>query len=176
MIYFASYLEPQNHHGQLISISRSVPKGISVAGHLDFFKPSKQLLEWWNSSPKDNHAWLDYTTQFWSQITKRRDPILAWISSLGQRPDRDLTLCCWEKAGVHCHRNLVAKLLRKHCPHLMGGCDVPQFQVDNEVSWDWAYGYLSPFSPFKIYRIEGDRAYLYWLSFPVKLAELRKTL
>lgn len=37
MIYTASYFQPENHHGKLISISRSEPKGFKVDGKLGLF-------------------------------------------------------------------------------------------------------------------------------------------
>lgn len=175
MIYTASYFAPQHHHGELISISNSIPKGISVSESLGFFKPSRELLGWWKESRKDEAAWAEYTSRFWALLAERKETILNWIDSLGSRPDRDITLCCWEAEGEYCHRNLVARLLRKHKPDFFGGCDMPQLEIGDNVNWIWHYSYLSVFQPFKIRAIVGDRAYLDWLSFPVKLSELRST-
>lgn len=174
MLYCASYHEPQNHHGELISISRSVPKGIKVTRHLDFFKPTQDLLQWWKTTSQDESAWSEYTSRFWSILSDRKTQILDWIHGLGRKPTHDMTLLCWEKAGTYCHRNLVARLLQKHSPEWFGGCDVPRFQVGDHVMWLKAYGYLTFLEPFEIRAIEGDHAYLHWISSSVKLAELRK--
>ncbi len=174
MLYCASYNQPENHHGRLISISCTIPKGIEVAGHLDFFKPTEDLLKWWKTSPQDDKAWAEYTSQFWATLADRKAQILEWVHALEKKPSQDITLLCWEKAGDRCHRNLVARLLQKHCPESFGGCDVPRFQVGDKVTWTWAYSYLTFLNPFEIRAIEGDRAYFEWMYSPVKLAELRK--
>lgn len=175
MLYCASYHQPENQHGQLISISLSTPPGVTVAGCLDIFKPSPDLLKWWKTSAKNDAAWTEYTSWFWALLAERKDSILSWIHSLGRRPEQDMTLLCWEKAGTYCHRNLVARLLQKHCPDLFGGCDVPQFQIGDCVKWTWAYGHLTFLEPYEIRAIEGSIAYLNWIATPVKLAELKKT-
>lgn len=174
MLYCASYFQSENHHGELIAISRSIPKGVEVAGHLDFFKPTQELLNWWKTTSQDESVWSEYTSRFWAILSDRKTQILDWVHALGRKPTQDMTLLCWEKAGALCHRNLVARLLQKHCPEWFGGCDVPRFQVGDRVTWTNAYSYLMFLEPFEIRAIEDDRAYLCWISSPVKLAELRK--
>lgn len=174
MLYCASYKEPLNHHGQLVSISRSVPRGVEVAEHLDCFKPSKELLTWWQSTAKDSRAWAEYTSRFWALLAERKTQILDWIAALGRKPTNDMTLLCWERAGQLCHRNLVARLLQKHCISWFGGCDVPQFKVGDRVAWEYAPTHLTFLEPFEIRQIEGDRVWFLWMETPVKLAEVRK--
>jgi ASCH domain len=114
-IYTASYFQPQNHHGAIVSISRSHPKHIQVSDRLPFFAPSQSLL-----SDKPNPA--EYTNRFREEIRDRMPQIRVWLESL--TPDQTLTLCCWEPAGQFCHRNLVAALIEHYRPDCFGGCDV----------------------------------------------------
>ncbi|MDV3002631.1 MAG: hypothetical protein N5P05_004286 (plasmid) [Chroococcopsis gigantea SAG 12.99] len=137
MIYSASYFESQRHHGQLISISRSIPKGFRVNGTLNFFVPSADLLKDWKEKLIDEEA---YTARYREQIKANFKIIKGWLSEL--KPEKDATLLCWERSGAEetiktleetgrwqktqpfCHRNLVIKLVQKYRPDCYGGTDV----------------------------------------------------
>jgi uncharacterized protein YeaO (DUF488 family) len=137
MIYTASYFEPNRHHGQRISISRSVPKGFKVNGRLDFFVPSAQLLREWKEKRIDKEK---YTESYRAQIKANFKEIKAWLSTLD--PTKDMTLLCWEKSGIDetlkqwqetgvwqeekpfCHRNLAIRMVQKYRNDCYGGTDV----------------------------------------------------
>jgi hypothetical protein len=127
MIYSASYFESPRHHGQLLSISRSVPDGFRVDGTLDFFVPSADLLKAWKKKLIDEDG---YTARYREQIKANFNPIKAWLSEL--KPQKDATLMCWERSGAEerisprpfCHRNLVMKIVQKYRPDCYGGSDV----------------------------------------------------
>ena len=121
MIYLGSYFEPKNHHGQLISISRSKPKGFKVDGDLDFFKPTKALLDEYKGG---DLSWSKYT-QIYKETTIQPhfNFIKDWIKRLNK--EEDITLLCWEKARENCHRNLVGTLCNYLRPDVVGGADTP---------------------------------------------------
>lgn len=118
-IYTASYFEPGNHHGQLIAISHTIPKGFKLEKQLKFLVPNPDLLGDWQQGlmTKD-----EYVQRYRAQITASWREVKQWLDSL--RPKLDMTLLCWEKQGEFCHRNLVAKLIQKHRPDVWGGRDV----------------------------------------------------
>lgn len=124
MLYTASYLESTHHHGLLLSISRSVPKGYKTDGKLDFLIPSAELLVEWKAS-RLNEA--EYTQRYREQIKESWQEVKAWLDNLHSKPDQ--TLLCWEPKGKFCHRNLVAKLVKKYRPDCFGGCDVIRVEM-----------------------------------------------
>lgn len=128
MLYTASYFEPQNHHGELISISRSRPKNFQNIPTLEFFAPSQDLLNFWKDRSKTaateelGKYWEEYQSGFLDLLCDRVDTIDRWLSALNST--RDYTLLCWEKAGDFCHRNDVGELLAARYTKLWGGFDV----------------------------------------------------
>lgn len=129
MIYTASWFEPQNHHGALVSISRSNPRHVSAdTPKLEFFCPSAELLRRWKFGMTEE----TYINVFREEIKSNWSVILQWLEGLN--PDIDQTLCCWESSykgnaievpiKYFCHRNLVAKIVEKRRPDCFGGCDV----------------------------------------------------
>lgn len=163
MLYTASYFEPQNHHGKLISISRSRPKNFTQLPTLDFFTPSQDLLNFWkdrskSAAPVDAVSrseelvgyWSEYQQGFLDLLNDRFEQVEEWLTSLNQNDH--YTLLCWEKAGDYCHRNDVGELIAARQKELWGGFDVtltPQerawFQTEFETSnadgtrsrWRW---------------------------------------
>ena len=115
-IYSASYFEPENHHGLLVSISRSHPRSFKVDSQLPFLAPSQSLLEDWKHHQLTE---TEYTERYRQELQQSWSQILPWLVSL--TPEGDCTLLCWEKAGEFCHRNLAMKLIRKHRPDCYGG-------------------------------------------------------
>jgi hypothetical protein len=142
MIYTASYFETNRHHGQLISISRSIPKWFRVDGRLEFFIPSADLLRDWKGKRIDE---AEYTNRYREQIKANLKLIKAWLERLD--PKEDQTLLCWEKSGINetlkrwqqmgkwqqerpfCHRNLAIKLVEKYRPDCYGGQDVINYPM-----------------------------------------------
>jgi uncharacterized protein YeaO (DUF488 family) len=118
-IYTASYFEPEFHHGKLISISRSQPKGFRVAGNLPFLAPSVKLLEAWKQQKVDEAG---YVQRYREQIAASWITVKGWLDAL--KPAEDSTLLCWERQGEFCHRNLVAHFVQKHRPDCYGGRDI----------------------------------------------------
>lgn len=124
MLYTASYFEPEHHHGKLISISRSIPKGFKVDGFLDFLAPNTQLLKDWKDQSIDEAA---YCQRYRLQLKESWQQVLSWLDSLNT--SKTTTLLCYEPKGAFCHRNLIALLVRKHRPDVFGGCDVTRVEI-----------------------------------------------
>lgn len=119
MIYTASYFQPENHHDQVISISLSEPKNIRYDGKLRMFAPDRALLNDYKAGKIDQAGYIE---RYREQLRKVWPNIKAWLDQLD--PEEDLTLCCWEKAGDFCHRNLVIKFVEKYRPDCLGGTDI----------------------------------------------------
>lgn len=119
MLYTASFLEPAHHHGLLLSICGSIPRGFRVDGSLQFLTPSTDMLADWEALKIDESA---YTERYRMQIRNNWREVKAWLDSLD--PKQHVTLLCWEKKGEFCHRNLIAKLVQKYRPECFGGCDL----------------------------------------------------
>jgi len=123
MIYTASFFQTENHHGKLVPISRTVPKGFSTKDSLSFFIPSSNLLKDWKAKTitKD-----EYITRFREEIRIVFPEIKQWLKSL--KPTENLTLLCWEKTtdkNYFCHRDLIIKFIERDRPDCFGGCDIP---------------------------------------------------
>ncbi len=127
-IYTASYFCPQHHHGTLIAISRSVPKGFVVEQRLPMFAPSKALLEDWKAGGLDE---VQYTDRFREELRPRLGLIRDWLNAV--QSGEAMTLLCWERPGEFCHRNLILKLIRKFRPECWGGADVPAVVSDRPI-------------------------------------------
>lgn len=118
--YFASYFQPENHHGVIVSISRSEPKQFIRVPKCVSLVPSQQLLSDW----KQGMSEAEYVDRYREEVRSNWANILFWLRvKAGQ--EEDLTLCCWEKSGEFCHRNLAAKIVERHFPANYGGCDIP---------------------------------------------------
>jgi len=131
MIFTASYFCPQNHHGKLISISRSNPKQFTRIPKLQFFSPSKDLLAWWKKSAQTDTDWENYQDRFFAQIDNDWVRISHWLDK--DHSTGDITLLCWEKPGEYCHRNDVGDIIAARLPEFFGGKDVPHSFIEKQV-------------------------------------------
>jgi len=125
MLYTASYRQKENHWGELISISRAVPRNFKVNGSIPFLAPSQALLDLWKRT-KNEHQYTDrYREELrrhWGGSIESDSAISNWLRGLS--PKIDQTLLCWEPAGEFCHRNLVIQFVKKYRPDCYGGQDV----------------------------------------------------
>lgn len=119
MIYTASYFESLCHHGRLISISRTIPKGFRVDGTLPIFVPAREILRAWKTGEIDEEGYKD---RYRAQLQSVWPEVKAWVRSLDFR--ENATLLCWERAGEFCHRNLVGAVVEHLRPDVFGGRDV----------------------------------------------------
>jgi hypothetical protein len=123
MLYTASWKKGKDYiHGQAYSISLKAPRNLDFPiEHLDFFKPTQGLLDFWYQSDKSEQAWQEYESRYWKLILapERKNPIMSWLNSLP--PQKDCTLCCFEVSNRYCHRRLVELIIRKYRPELWVG-------------------------------------------------------
>lgn len=124
-IFFASYFEPQNHHGSKVSISRTAPKGFKVDSKLPIFAPNPALLRDWK---KQKVSEAEYTQRYRTHLEQNWPKVASWLDGLSSNDT--LTLLCWEQEGEFCHRNLVARVVEKFRFDCFGGCDVPRTELD----------------------------------------------
>jgi len=126
MLYTASYRETKNHHGELISISRSVPRNFTLNGSIPFLAPSQALLDFWKRTKNEQEYTDRYREELrrhWGGSMDSDSAISNWLRGLS--PKIDQTLLCWEPAGGFCHRNLAIQFVKKYRPDCYGGQDVP---------------------------------------------------
>ena len=62
------------------------------------------------------HNWEAYTDYYREYLRENWQRVKAWLQSLNDA--EDVYLCCWERTPDHCHRSLVAKMIRLHRPDL----------------------------------------------------------
>lgn len=119
MLYTASYLEPDCHHGQLISISRSTPRGFHIDAELPLFAPSAKLLQLWKTKKINEEG---YRQIYREEIRAKWALVKGWVADVDK--DVTATLLCWERTGEFCHRNFVAAIIESQRPEIFGGRDV----------------------------------------------------
>ena len=123
-VYTASYFETNNHHGKLISISRTIPSDFKgVKQTLDFLAPSSSLLQAWKKK-QDETAYIDRYRQ---ECRINLEKIKSYIAKL--KSEEDETWLCWERAGSFCHRELAIKFVQLYRPDCYGGCNVRRSDV-----------------------------------------------
>lgn len=118
--FTASFFQPENHHGEIVSISRSNPPQFQNVIRCVSLAPSQDLLDYWKNGISEQ----EYTEHYRKQVGFNWDDIMFWLRVKAGQED-DLTLCSDELAGEFGHRNLVAKIIERHFPENYGGCDVP---------------------------------------------------
>lgn len=125
MIYTASYFQQENHHGELVSISLTTPRGFRVESKMPFLAPPQSLLNDWKKGMTEEayiQAYRQHCRNFFNG-PESNTAIANWLRGLS--PSIDQTLLCWERAGDFCHRNLAIKFVQKYRPDCYGGMDIP---------------------------------------------------
>jgi hypothetical protein len=134
-IYTASYFNTDHHHGRLVSISCSEPKGVIVHRKLDFLVPPADLHKDWENwkrsyqvksqkqkFPAKKHI-EEYQERYNLHIQNNWQALADYLNSYN--PFEVETWQCWEREGEFCHRNLALAVVQESWPHLYGGSDVP---------------------------------------------------
>lgn len=98
--------------GPVYSIANSYPRNVrGVTGKLFFFVPSWSAV----AQYKKDHDEEAFIEAYREHVKAHGGEIKKWLNTL--TPGAELYLCCWEREGF-CHRQLVAKLIRKLRPDL----------------------------------------------------------
>lgn len=63
-------------------------------------------------------GWSDkrYETVYRALLRSRWPDVRTWLDTL--RPEEDVTLLCYCRPGVYCHRHLIARMLARHRPDI----------------------------------------------------------
>jgi hypothetical protein len=122
MIYFTAFSKWEFQFGELQSIAKYPPKSHSDVKTIELFVPNWRAVQKYKNSPKSKADWEDYVEAYRKTCRSRWNAIKHWLDNLD--PETDVTLCCWERSPVRCHRSLVAKIVETYRPDCYGGLDV----------------------------------------------------
>lgn len=75
--------------------------------------PSNLLLDEYH---KKKIAWSDFENKFKKEVVKKQDKYLRILAEIASK--YDVTILCWEKKPLMCHRRLVAEECKKINPKL----------------------------------------------------------
>jgi len=101
-VYTASHFHPKHHKAAVFSISRTQPFNLPELKPL--FPPAELLHDY-----KHNKIdWQQYQPIYLKHLQDNQEEIIRIIKSL----NNDITLCCWEKSPIQCHRSLAAKFIQ----------------------------------------------------------------
>lgn len=116
MIHIRSFfdLPPEaGRKGKAFSIANSTPNRVKVGGTIECLVPPWSLVRDFKAQKID---WEGYTDTYREYLRENWQRVKAWLQSLDNA--EDVYLCCWERTPDHCHRSLVAKMIRLHRPDL----------------------------------------------------------
>ena len=92
----------------LVSISLSPPKWYKGKTYTAL-APNWDTIDAWKKSSKTEEDWKNYKRDYYKTKLSKLDPKKVY-EDLGE----DAILLCFEKAGEHCHRILVAEWLSEN--------------------------------------------------------------
>ena len=119
MMYTASFYEPQNWVGKLYRVSRQHPRGFKTQWEtLSFFYPPLVLLKGYRAGNLTFEE-FGFAYEQYLEIKYRTSTIPSWLNQLPSVGD--FTFLCFEKAGLPCHRWVLASWILKKMPDLQEG-------------------------------------------------------
>ena len=119
MMYTASFYEPQNWIGKLYRVSRQHPRGFKTQWEtLSFFYPPLDLLKGYRAG---NLTFEEFGSAYeqYLEIKYRTSTVPNWLNQLPAVGD--FTFLCFEKAGLPCHRWVLACWILEKMPDLQRG-------------------------------------------------------
>lgn len=119
MMYTASFYEPHNWVGKLYRVSRQHPRGFKTQWEtLSFFYPPLDLLKGYRAG---NLTFEEFGSAYeqYLEIKYRTSTVPSWLNQLPAVGD--FTFLCFEKAGLPCHRWVLARWILEKMPDLQGG-------------------------------------------------------
>jgi len=109
-----SIYEPQEESdGTRVLITRFYPRGVKKDRFDRWVRelsPSSELLHAYKSGVK---SWETFAAEFKTQLDANPLSMLAIRSLREESRKGNVTLLCYEKAGIPCHRYIVAELAKK---------------------------------------------------------------
>ena len=119
MMYTASFYEPLNWVGKLYRVSRQHPRGFKTQWEtLSFFYPPLDLLKAYRAG---NLTFEEFGSEYeqYLEIKYRTSIVPSWLNQLPAVGD--FTFLCIEKAGLPCHRSVLARWILEKRPDVHGG-------------------------------------------------------
>lgn len=105
-------IEPTD--GTRILVMRKWPQGIGwekdkIDMRLKELGPGKELLDDYNNK---RISFPVYTKRYFEEMKLQKDKIMELVE-LSRK--KTITLLCWEKSDVECHRRLLKELIEDYC-------------------------------------------------------------
>lgn len=91
-----------------VSIAQWPPRGYAGA-KFPRLAPPAALLREWKAGGMSERDYADWFAREILDTMPERDAVIRRLSDFGDR----IALCCYEKSGSFCHRNLVAERFRE---------------------------------------------------------------
>lgn len=110
MIVICSINDRQYHVG---TVYATTMQPIGSLPLIECLRPT-QALVYGVKYQRQTDEW--YTSGYRRLLATRWPAVSAWLASLS--PDTHLTLTCFCRRGVFCHRSLIARMLAKHRPDI----------------------------------------------------------
>jgi len=106
--------EPED--GVRVLVTRYYPRGVKKDRFDEWLRPlspSRELLSSYRSGKKN---WGQFRESFLSELKANPDAIkeIRRLAALSQ--DGDVTLLCYERAGLPCHRHILHDILSRRIP------------------------------------------------------------
>jgi uncharacterized protein YeaO (DUF488 family) len=117
-----SIYEPREESdGVRVLVTRFYPRGVKRERFDRWTRelsPSRELLRAYRAREK---SWEEFRSEFVAEL-RANPPSMAAISALRTESRKgDVTLLCYERPGLPCHRYVVAEMVRKQRPdHRIG--------------------------------------------------------
>ena len=94
----------------VISITQYAPKGWKGL-ELRSCAPSEGLLHDWKNGSIDEYIFKQRYLMQLNKDSNLRQRIIALLKGLMKEHNKDIILCCYEKTGDFCHRNILREWL-----------------------------------------------------------------
>jgi uncharacterized protein YeaO (DUF488 family) len=110
-----SIYEPREESdGTRVLITRFYPRGVKKDRFDRWVRdlsPSRELLGAYRSGEK---SWEVFESEFTAELNANPSSMLAIRSLREESRKGNVTLLCYERSGMSCHRYIVAELVKKH--------------------------------------------------------------
>ena len=100
--------------GTRVLITRFYPRGVKKDRFDRWIRelsPSSDLLHAYKSGDK---SWQTFAAEFKTELDANPSSMLAIRSLREESRKGNVTLLCYERSGIPCHRYIVAELVKKH--------------------------------------------------------------
>lgn len=110
MVVLCSLSDRAAHRGTVYATTMKPVNGLPL---IECLRPTKELV-YGIKYRGYTDEWYD--NKYRALLASRWPAVKAWLATL--TPETDVTLVCYCRRGVYCHRHLIARMLAKHRPDL----------------------------------------------------------